>query len=217
MLTLSGYDNSLGDAYRIYVDNVNNIVVLDANSIDVTSYLVTNSIIYEVLPPITVTDNHGWVSNTSNARAIDWITVNVLAIDVTEKFVAMSKVQNAGETPILFARIVDSFTGNPLTQSDISSVSYTIYRYGYGTARSGSYGKIAVGSDWTDVPVSVPDCVINTPVSNDPRVEFEYNFKFEPNTLTDNPFETAGKYSIDFIITPTNGNRIPVIFEFSLV
>ena len=217
MLTLSGYDNSLGDAYRIYVDDVNNIVVLNANSTDVTSYLVTNSIIYETLPPITVVDNHGWVSNTSNARAIDWITVNALAIDVTEKYIAMSEVKNAGETPILFARIVDSLTGNPLTQSDISSVSYTVYRYGYGTARSGSYGKVAISSDWTDKAVLVTDCIFNTPVANDRRVDFEYNFKFEPNTLTDNPFETAGKYSVDFIITPTSGNRIPVIFEFTLV
>ena len=217
MLTLSGYDNSLGDAYRIYVDDANNIVVLDANSTDVTGYLVTNSIIYETLPPITVVDNHGWVSNTISVRAHDWQVACALAFDVTEKFIAMSKVQNAGETPIMFARIVDSFTGDALTQSDISSIKYTIYKYGYSSARSGSYGKVAVGTSWTNQSVTVSDVIIDTPVSNDPRVDFAYNFKFEPDTLSDNPFADPGKFSVDFTITPTNGNKIPVIFEFTLV
>ena len=215
MLTLSGYNNSNGDALHIYVASADDIIVYDTSSVDVTSYLVTNSIIYEVLPPITVTDNHGWVSNIANARAVDWITVNALAFDVTEKFIAMSEARNAGETPIFFARIVDSLTETALTQSDVSSVAYTIYRYGYGSARSGSYGKTPV-TNWESLPVNVSDCFIDAPVSNDPRVSFAYNFKFEPNTLTENPFDTAGKYSIEFIITPTSGNRIPVIFEVTL-
>lgn len=217
MLTLSGYDNSQGDAYKIYVSDANNVVVLNASNVDVTSYLITNSILVENATPVTVTDNHGWVANTISVRAYDWQAVCALAFDVTEKFIAMSKVQNAGETPIMFARIVDSFTGDALTQSDISSIKYTIYKYGYGTARSGSYGKVAVGTSWTNQDVTVSDVIIDTPVSNDPRVDFAYNFKFEPNTLTDNPFADPGKFSVDFTITPTNGNKIPVIFEFNLV
>lgn len=224
MLTLSGYDNSNGDARYIFVPTLANITVLDTESQDVTQYLISNKILR--LPPVVDALLHGWVDALTNATAFDVITANALAFDVittdalafdvTETFVAMSKAQNAGETPILFARILNSATQDPLVQSDVDSVSFTIYKYNQASARNGGSGKTPVSATWTNVSVNVADCFLNTPVENDPRVDFAYNFKYEPNTLSNNPFESSGAYSIEFTVTPVSGNRIPVIFNVSL-
>lgn len=217
MLTLSGYDNSNGDALHIYVDNTSNVTVEDAESVDVTSYLITNNIL--AVGHADWVDYHGFVTNVGNTTAIY----------ASETLVLMSEVKNAGETPLLFARIENSSNGVPLKQSDVSSVVYTVYKYSNTSIRSGSSGKVPIddlrpsgsgsgsGSvSWTNVSVNVEDCFLDVPVDDDRRVDFEYNFKFEPNTLADNPFDSVGRYAIEFTVTPTNGNRIPVVFEFTL-
>lgn len=213
MLTLNGYDNSNGDAAGILYPTGTNVTVLNTDSVDVTQYLLSNRILRKVLALL---DYHGWISNQAIASPVNIETATATALDVTGKFVLMSDVQNAGETPILFARIENSSNLSPLTQSDVDSVVYTINKFTNASIRGGSSGKTPVSADWTDVSVPVSDCILDSPVSDDPRVSFEYNFKFEPNTLTDNPFASSGSYSVDFVITPANGNKIPLNFEFTL-
>lgn len=203
MLTLSGYDNTNGDAFRIFTNDTSTISVSNTESVDITSYLISNNIL--AAGHADWVDYHGFVTNVGNS----------VAIYVSETLILMSEVKNAGETPLLFARIENSSNGVPLTPSDVSSVVYTIYKYDQAAARSGGSGKTAI-TGWSNKSVDVADCFLNDPVDDDPRANFAYNFKFEPNTLTNNPFTNPGRYTIEFTITPTNGNRVPVVFNIAL-
>lgn len=206
MLVLNGYDSSDGNAASIVVPYLNRVTIYNTSSVDVTSALITAGVLTGGESPVVVALAHAWIANLANA----------LAVNITEKWIAMSEAQNAGETPICFARIEDSATGTPLARSDISSVVLTIYTYLHSSIRSSGTSKTPVSSTWTSVSIDVSDCITESVVTNDPRVSFGYNFKFEPNTLSNNPFANAGNYSIEFTITPTVGNKIPLVFAVSL-
>ena len=173
------------------------VEVYDTNAVNVTDYLVNNEILIFRRPL------HGWIVATNAAAR--W--------KVTERYYPMSVNFNAGETPIFFARVIDSETQAPLTQADVSSIVLTIYAYSRNNIRSSEGTGYTPIEDWEDVPMAVADVVIDRP-HLDPRCGFAPNLIFEPNTLTDNPFETPGQYRAVFTITPVEGNRIPVIIDF---
>ncbi|MBR5759476.1 MAG: hypothetical protein IKX88_12860, partial [Thermoguttaceae bacterium] len=163
---LTHYDNSDGDAAKIFVQPRAEVAVFDEDSNE-TDYLIANSILTSYCV------GHGWVDALTNAKAVDVQTANAsaveaatiaFAVEATETLVLMSEVKNAGETPIFFARIEDSATGVPFTQSHVSSVTYTVYKYSQDSIRNGANGKTPVSADWTDVSVNVEDCFLNTPV-----------------------------------------------------
>lgn len=183
------------------------VQVFDTTTVDVTDYLILNSILlYRRI-------DHGWIVATDAQTAHNVATDAATAWKVTETYYPMSIDFNAGETPIFFARIVNSLTQTPLKTSDVSSVSLTIYQYSANNIRS-SVGTGYVPLDnWEDVALTVADVIDDTP-SEDPRVRFMPNLIYEPNTLTDNPFETPGQYRAAFTITPAEGNRIPAIIDF---
>lgn len=202
MLALTGYNNAQGDALVIYTSSISNTAIYDTSSVDVTSTLVNAGILQELITPQPF---HGWVRYRSTA----------LALEITEHYLLMSEASNAGETPVFFARIENSSTQVCIQQADVASVVYTIYRYEQNTARQGGSGKTAI-TNWTNLTIPVSDCFFDAPISNDRRTTFAYNFRFEPDTTTENPFDTAGRYVIEFIITPTEGNKIPLIYNVTL-
>lgn len=200
MITLTGYDNSNGDAKSIIVKGNKPVRVYDAEDNDVTQYLFDKEILAVVgdFP-------HGWVAALKTATAFD----------VTEVFILMSEAKNVGETPVMFFRLENSETGIPLASTDVASVTYTISR-ARRVSMVGETRKEPISAEWTDVSIPVEDVFFDEPIDTDRRVEFGYNFRFEPNTLTENPFVNPGTYYVDFTVTPVSGNKIPVCFVINL-
>lgn len=200
MITLTGYDNSNGDAKKIIVRGNEPVRVYDTEDNDVTQYLYDKDIL------AVVSDfSHGWVAALKTATAFD----------VTEVFLLMSEAKNVGETPVMFFRLENSETGIPLKSSDVTSVTYTISR-GRRVSMVGETRKEPISEEWTDVSIPVEDVFFDEPIDTDRRVDFGYNFRFEPNTLTENPFGNPGTYYVDFTVTPVSGNKIPVCFVINL-
>lgn len=200
MITLAGYDNGDGDAKNIFVKDDNPARVYDTEGNDVTQYLVDKKILVFVsaFP-------HGWVAALKTATAFD----------VTEVFLLMSEAKNVGETPVMFFRLENSETGIPLKRADVASVAYTISR-ARRVSMVGETRKEPISEEWTDVSIPVEDVFFDEPIDADRRVDFGYNFRFEPNTLTENPFMSPGTYYVDFTVTPVSGNKIPVCFVINL-
>lgn len=209
-LTLSGYPASAeNDAALISCPQSlrDQVVVLNTSSVDVTDYLLEENIL------IWRRVHHGWISVVDAKKRYETTTDAATAWKVTETYYPMSINFNAGETPIFFARVVNSLTQTPLKTSDVSSVSLTIYQYSANNIRSSVGTGYVPLDDWENVALTVADVIDDTP-SEDPRVSFVPNLIYEPNTLTDNPFETPGQYRAAFTITPVEGNRIPAIIDF---
>lgn len=192
---------SAPQAYRDLVE------VYDTTSADVTDYLLTEGIL------IWRRFDHGWVDNVDAASAFRVSSDAATAWKTTETYFAMSASFHSGETPIFFARVVNSLTNAPLTSADVDSITLTIYSYSANNIRSSSGTPYVPLDDWKDVALTVADVIVDNPVA-DPRVDFVPNLVFEPDTLTDNPFETTGQYRAVFTITPDSGNRIPVVIDF---
>lgn len=211
-LTLSGYPASAeNDAALISCPQSlrDQVVVLNTSSADVTDYLLEeNILIWRRLA-------HGWVDATNAAARFHAVVAAETRWKVERIYYPMSINFNAGETPIFFARVVDSETQTPLISSDVSAVSLTIYEYSRNNIRSSQgTGYVPVSTTWTDVSLTVADVIDDTPTL-DPRCGFAPNLVFEPDTLTNNPFNTVGQYRAVFTITPVEGNKIPVIVDFS--
>ena len=185
------------------------VVVLNTLSSDVTDYLLEeNILIWRRLA-------HGWVDATNAAARFHAVVAAETRWKVIRVYYPMSINFNAGETPIFFARVVDSETQTPLISSDVSAVSLTIYEYSRNNIRSSQgTGYVPVSTTWTDVSLTVADVIDDTPTL-DPRCGFAPNLVFEPDTLTNNPFNTVGQYRAVFTITPVEGNKIPVVVDFS--
>lgn len=210
-LTLSGYPASAeNDAALISCPQSlrDQVVVLNTSSADVTDYLLEeNILIWRRLA-------HGWVDATNAAARFHAVVAAETRWKVIRVYYPMSINFNAGETPIFFARVVDSETETPLISSDVSAVSLTIYEYSRNNIRSSVGTGYVPIDDWTGVSLTVADVIDDTPTL-DPRCGFAPNLVFEPDTLTNNPFNTVGQYRAVFTITPVEGNKIPVIVDFS--
>ena len=220
-LTLSNYPASADDDAALIScpqSLRDQVVVLNTLSSDVTDYLLEeNILIWRRLA-------HGWVDATNAAAryavvadAETRFSSRVAAATrwkVERVYYPMSINFNAGETPIFFARVVDSETQTPLISSDVSAIALTIYEYSRNNIRS-SVGTGYVPIDnWEGVSLTVADVIDDTPTL-DPRCGFAPNLVFEPDTLTNNPFGEVGQYRAVFTITPVEGNKIPVVIDFS--
>ena len=210
-LTLSNYPASADDDAALIScpqSLRDQVVVLNTSSADVTDYLLEeNILIWRRLA-------HGWVDATNAAARFRAVVAAETRWKVIRVYYPMSINFNAGETPIFFARVVDSETQTPLISSDVSVVSLTIYEYSRNNIRSSQgTGYVPVSTTWTDVSLTVADVIDDTPTL-DPRCGFAPNLVFEPDTLTNNPFNTVGQYRAVFTITPVEGNKIPVVVDF---
>lgn len=213
LLTLTDYPEAgAADARLILVPQsyAGLVQILDSTDADVTAYLIAQNILRWNL-----TQSHGWIASVDAAIAFLAQTDAALNWNVAETYYAMSSNFNAGETPIFFARVVNSLTQTPLTTADVSSIALTIFSYSSNNIRS-SVGTGYVPIDnWEDVALTVADVIDDSP-SEDPRVSFVPNLVFEPDTLTDNPFDNPGQYRATFTITPVAGNKIPVCIDFRI-
>ena len=209
-LTLSNYPASADDDAALIScpqSLRDQVVVLNASSADVTDYLLEeNILIWRRLA-------HGWVDATNAAARFHAVVAAETRWKVIRVYYPMSINFNAGETPIFFARVVDSETQTPLISSDVSVVSLTIYEYSRNNIRSSQGTGYVPIDDWTGVSLTVADVIDDTPTL-DPRCGFAPNLVFEPDTLTNNPFNTVGQYRAVFTITPVEGNKIPVVVDF---
>ena len=210
-LTLSGYPASAeNDAALISCPQSlrDQVVVLNTLSSDVTDYLLEeNILIWRRLA-------HGWVDAVNAAARFHAVVAAETRWKVERVYYPMSINFNAGETPIFFARVVDSETQTPLISSDVSAVSLTIYEYSRNNIRSSQGTGYVPIDDWEGVSLTVADVIDDTPTL-DPRCGFAPNLVFEPDTLTNNPFNTVGQYRAVFTVTPVEGNKIPVVIDFS--
>lgn len=135
---------------------------------------------------------------------------------VATGFILMSDYYNRGETPVLFARIQNSETGDPISPSAVSSISYTAYRQ---TVGWGTESRTPV-SGHEEVPIpntAVLSAIV--PPSTDPRWTVDttgYNFLYEPDSRTNPIFPDSGNYVVVVTINFTNANPIPVVFNVSV-
>ena len=210
-LTLSNYPASADDDAALIScpqSLRDQVVVLNTLSSDVTDYLLEeNILIWRRLA-------HGWVDAVNVAARFHAVVAAETRWKVERVYYPMSINFNAGETPIFFARVVDSETQTPLISSDVSAVSLTIYEYSRNNIRSSQGTGYVPIDDWEGVSLTVADVIDDTPTL-DPRAGFAPNLVFEPDTLTNNPFNTVGQYRAVFTITPVEGNKIPVTIDFS--
>ena len=186
------------------------VVVTDVDTLGVTARLIEDHILIYRYPL------HGWIFRTNAARRYDVRATCAPDIKwrVVMTFYPMSVNFNAGETPIFFGRIVDSLTETPLTTSDVSAVSLTIYAYSRNNIRTTQGTGYVPIKDWENISLTVADVIDDNP-QTDPRAGFAPNLVYEPDTLTDNPFSNPGQYRAVFTITPTQGNNIPVVVDFT--
>ena len=135
---------------------------------------------------------------------------------VATDFILMSQYFNRGETPVLFARIQNSETGQIINPSAVSSIVYTAYSktVGWGTeTRTPVEGHVA-----ETVPNSAVLSAV-VPPSTDPRWTVDstgYNFIFEPDSTVKPIFPNAGDYVVVVTINFTNANPLPISFDVSV-
>ena len=142
-------------------------------------------------------------------------TQTASAYTVTQDFILMSDYYNAGESPVLMARIQDSKTGAIITNASVSSISYSAYSTSSGW---GIQTRTPVEGH-EDVPVTASDALKAALVTNDPRWTVDttgYNFIFEPDCRQAPIFPTAGEYVVVVTINFTNANPLPVVFNVSV-
>ena len=119
---------------------------------------------------------------------------------------------HAGQTPVFYARITNTETGNPITPVEIESASYTV------TQVSAAFGRGAVGQaveHHTDAEIPLT-AFLESPIAVPPWSvdEIGYNFKFTPDTRQYPAFENPGEYAVTFKVVPTVGN--PIVWKRTL-
>lgn len=200
-MRLINYDDSNGAAKSIVVNRgfEDSLEVLAPTGEDVTARLIEAGVV-----TFTAVFIHGFVLQAAPASAAY----------VEEALLAMSTAFNNSETPVFFARVVDSKTGGIIKAFDVSSLTFTLYRYNVLNIRTGDPAFEPV-SGFTGLTLNVANVWNDSPGIDD-RCGFAPNIAWEPSTLEDNPFTVAGNYRAVFTITPVKGNRIPVVIEFKV-
>ena len=166
-------------------------------------------------------DFHAWsvygatiVVSTSSPYSV--ATQTAASFTVTTGFILMSDYYNRGESPVLFARIQNSETGALITESDVSSVSYTCYKK---TVSWGTETRTPVtGHQTVTIPTSSVLPALVAP-STDPRWTVDttgYNFLFEPDSTTNPIFPDAGEYVVVVTFNFAAANPLPVVFNVSV-
>ena len=134
---------------------------------------------------------------------------------VATDFILMSQYFNRGETPVLFARIQNSETGQIISPSAVSSIVYTAYSK---TVGWGSETRTPVEGH---VAETVPNSAVLSalvPPTDDSRWTVDstgYNFIFEPDSTVNPIFPNAGDYVVVVTINFTNANPLPISFDVS--
>lgn len=200
-MRLINYDASNGDAKTIVVNRgfEGFLTIQSTTGEDVTARLIEAGVVTFAAVFI-----HGFVLQAAPASAAY----------VEEALLAMSTAFNNSETPVFFARVVDSKTGGLIKAIDVSSLSFTLYRYNVLNIRTGTDAFEPVDG-FTGLALDVATVWNDSPGIDD-RCGFAPNIEWEPSTLEDNPFTVAGNYRAFFTITPVKGNRIPVVIEFKI-
>lgn len=200
-MRLINYDASEGDAKSIVVNRgfEDSLAIISTTGENETARLIEAGVVTFAAVFI-----HGFVLQAAPASSAY----------VEEALLAMSTAFNNSETPVFFARVVDSKTGGLIKTFDVSALSFTLYRYNVLNIRTGADAfepvegfsglTLDVAAVWNDSP------------GIDDRCGFAPNIVWEPSTLEDNPFTVAGNYRAVFTITPVKGNRIPVLIEFKV-
>lgn len=157
---------------------------------------------------------YGATITVATSSAFSTITQTAETFAYITEYILMSDYYNAGETPVLFARITNSQTGDNIPASDVSAISYTCNRLNVGW---GTETRTPVeGHEDVDVDVSA---VLAALVTDDPRWTIDttgYNFKLEPDSRTNPIFPSSGNYEIVVTIEFSNANPLPLVYNVSV-
>ena len=138
----------------------------------------------------------------------------VKSYTVVTECILMSSYFNAGEAPVLLARIADSLTNVAVTPNDVESISLTVYK----TQLYRGVKQRVVLEGWGDVDVPLT-AVMESLIVDDPRWKKDsvgYNFRYEPD-LRDKPlFNESGEYVVVVTIKFKEGNPAPLVFNVSV-
>jgi len=111
-------------------------------------------------------------------------------------------------TPLLRARVLNN--GADITQAAISSITYSVYQLDPDNIDT----RTAIAAH-TAVSVTTASVVFDT-LQTDSQVA-RYNFKHQLATAT-TPFTTAGAdYLVEYTVTPTSGEKIPIRFKVNVI
>ena len=141
-------------------------------------------------------------------------TQTASAYNVTQDFILMSDYYNAGESPVLMARIQDSRTADIIAPASVSSISYTAY-----SASSGWGIQTRTPVEGHEAETVPSDALKAALVTDDPRWTVDstgYNFIFEPDCRQNPIFPSAGEYVVVVTLNFTNANPLPVVFNVSV-
>lgn len=135
---------------------------------------------------------------------------------IITEFLLMSQYYNSGETPVLFARVVNSATGAGVDPSTVSAISYTCYKRTF--AWSQETREPVEGHEDVTIPTNaILSSVV--PPSSDSRWTVDdvgYNFTFEPDTRTYPLFPTPGSYIILVTVRFSDANPAPIQYEITV-
>ena len=198
-------ERKIGDAWTVVNTSATSPVVVPIDG--PTRFRLFDGLTLLEVVGKTITE-HAWVVY-ANTIVVD----TAPAVRVITGYLMMSSYYNRGETPILFARLEDSATGDPLDPSLVESASYTVYRktFAWGNeTRTEVAGHVAV-----PVPTSA---FLASLVDDDPRWTTDstgYNFVFEPDATATALFSAAGDYVVVVNVNLTSGNPVPIVYEIS--
>ena len=135
---------------------------------------------------------------------------------IITEFLLMSQYYNSGETPVLFARVVNSATGAVVDPSTVSAISYTCYKRTF--AWSQETREPVEGHEDVTIPTNAILSAV-VPPSSDSRWTVDdvgYNFTFEPDTRTYPLFPTPGSYIILVTVRFSDANPAPIQYEITV-
>ena len=122
----------------------------------------------------------------------------------------MANYYQAGETPLFFARLVDTADDSLITPERVESITYSCYK------RSQPWGietrNAVTGHENVYVPLTALESQL---VTDDERWTVDdvgYNFHFEPDARTNPLFPSNGSYVVVFKVLPSTGNPIPIVY-----
>ena len=125
----------------------------------------------------------------------------------------MTETIGRNESGVFCARVFDTNTNRLITQDEIESIRYSVYKV-VSSLRSTVESRTAV-TGHEDVAVDKNETILEEAIHDEywTTDEIGYNFIHEPDTRTDSMFPEAGNYEVVYTIRLVSGNPIPITFN----
>ena len=147
-----------------------------------------------------------------------WTTVTDFSqkIKTITEVTFMTQTIERGESGVFCARIYDTNTSRLITQAEIESISYTVYKI-LSSLRSSEATRTAV-TGHENIAVDKNETILEKAINDEywTTDEIGYNFIHEPNTRIVPMFPESGNYEVIYTICLIAGNPIPLTYNVAV-